>query len=75
MEKDCLKRLVGCSNAYAGCFELIPFDFLYQVSIGLVISIITTITMLCVVVVILYRTNLIITTTITILSPHCPPPH
>ncbi len=29
-KKDCLKRRVGCSNAYSGCNELIPFDFVYQ---------------------------------------------
>ena len=30
MEKDCLKRLVGCGNAHDGCVEMITFDFVYQ---------------------------------------------
>ena len=30
MEKDCLKRKVGCANAYSGCKEMVNFDFVFQ---------------------------------------------
>ena len=29
-EKDCIKRKIGCANAYLGCPELVSFDFVYQ---------------------------------------------
>jgi ankyrin repeat protein len=30
MTKDCLKRRVACSNSFAGCNEMITFDFVYR---------------------------------------------
>jgi len=29
-EKDCIKRKIGCANAFLGCAELVSFDFVYQ---------------------------------------------